>query len=73
MDDGRDANLFENDDAAYLVLVNEERQYSLWPEHLEVPGGWRVAHPRDTRQACLDFITAVWTDLRPYSLQQVRP
>ncbi|MFI5770956.1 MbtH family protein [Streptomyces sp. NPDC051658] len=61
-------NPFENDDARYLVLVNEENQHSLWPAFAEVPAGWTVTHGEDTRQACLDHINASWTDMRPKSL-----
>ncbi|MFJ3928502.1 MbtH family protein [Streptomyces sp. NPDC090022] len=61
-------NPFENDDARYLVLVNEENQHSLWPAFAEVPAGWTVAHGEDTRQACLDHINESWTDMRPKSL-----
>jgi MbtH protein len=32
-----------------------------------VPAGWRIVHPDDTRQACLDYVEANWTDLRPLS------
>ncbi|MGK5496590.1 MbtH family protein [Streptomyces sp. URMC 125] len=61
-------NPFEDNDATYLVLVNEEGQHSLWPSFAEVPAGWTAAHGEDTRQACLDYINANWTDLRPRSL-----
>ncbi|WP_328930655.1 MbtH family protein (plasmid) [Streptomyces sp. NBC_00190] len=61
-------NPFENDDARYLVLVNEENQHSLWPAFAEVPAGWTVAHGEDSRQACLDHINESWTDMRPKSL-----
>lgn len=63
-------NPFEDDDARYLVLVNHEDQYSLWPASIDVPAGWRTAHPEDTRQACLDHIEATWTDMRPRSLAE---
>jgi MbtH protein len=61
-------NPFEDPDARYLALVNDEGQYSLWPAFAEVPAGWQVAHPEDSRQACLDHIEASWTDMRPRSL-----
>lgn len=61
-------NPFENPDGSYLVLVNEENQHSLWPTFVEVPAGWTRAFGEDTRQACLDYIEANWTDLRPRSL-----
>ncbi len=61
-------NPFEDDEAEYLVLVNEENQHSLWPAFADVPDGWHVAHPRDSRQACLDYVEQHWTDMRPASL-----
>ncbi|WAX80936.1 MbtH family protein [Streptomyces sp. KMM 9044] len=61
-------NPFDDPDATYLVLVNHEAQYSLWPAFAEVPAGWTVAHEQDTRQVCLDYIEANWTDMRPKSL-----
>ncbi|MGH3722092.1 MAG: MbtH family protein [Pseudonocardiaceae bacterium] len=61
-------NPFEDDDGTYLALMNDEGQYSLWPAFIEVPAGWRVAHPHGTRQACLDHVSQHWTDMRPPSL-----
>ncbi|MGW3473107.1 MbtH family protein [Saccharopolyspora sp. NPDC000995] len=61
-------NPFEDADGTYLVLVNEEGQHSLWPSFIDVPSGWTVTHPEDTRQACLDHIEQNWTDMRPKSL-----
>ncbi|MFD3613164.1 MbtH family protein [Streptomyces atroolivaceus] len=61
-------NPFENPDGRYVVLVNHEGQHSLWPVFAVVPAGWTVAHPEDSRQACLDYIEEHWTDMRPKSL-----
>ncbi|WP_075731877.1 MbtH family protein [Streptomyces acidiscabies] len=61
-------NPFEDDDARYLVLTNDEGQHSLWPAFAEVPDGWTVAHPEGTRQACLEYVERNWTDMRPKSL-----
>ncbi len=61
-------NPFEQEDGVYLVLVNAERQHSLWPAAIAVPSGWTVVHGEDTRQACLDYVETHWTDLRPKSL-----
>ncbi len=60
-------NPFDDPDGTFLVLVNDEEQYSLWPTALEVPAGWSVSHEADTRQGCLDYVEANWTDLRPRS------
>jgi uncharacterized protein YbdZ (MbtH family)/acyl carrier protein len=55
-------------DGEFLVLVNKENQHSLWPAVVDIPVGWEVAHGRDSRQNCLDYVDAHWTDLRPASL-----
>jgi MbtH protein len=61
-------NPFENDDAQYLVLVNDELQHSLWPVFADVPAGWTVVLPAASRQECLDHVEKNWTDMRPKSL-----
>jgi MbtH protein len=61
-------NPFEDESASYYVLVNDEGQHSLWPAFADVPVGWHVTHPADTRPACLEFIEQEWTDMRPASL-----
>ena len=61
-------NPFEDENGSYLVLVNDEGQYSLWPGFVDVPGGWRICHPAASRQDCLDYVERTWTDMRPLSL-----
>lgn len=61
-------NPFEDEDANYFVLINEEGQHSLWPVFADVPDGWEIIFGEDKRQACLDFIEQNWTDMRPNSL-----
>ncbi|MGH3941365.1 MAG: MbtH family protein [Pseudonocardiaceae bacterium] len=61
-------NPFEDSTGSYLALINDEGQHSLWPAFVKVPAGWRVVHPPDTREACLDYIEQHWADLRPRSL-----
>ena len=61
-------NPFDDADGRFLVLVNDEGQHSLWPAFAEVPGGWTVAFEENTREACLEYVEAHWTDLRPRSL-----
>ncbi|MEV4683685.1 MbtH family protein [Streptomyces kurssanovii] len=61
-------NPFEDPQGRFLVLVNDENQHSLWPSFAEVPAGWRTVFGQDTRDACLAYVEANWTDLRPASL-----
>ena len=58
-------NPFDNEDGQFLVLVNEEGQHSLWPAFRQIPAGWTLVGPSGTRQTCLDWIEANWTDIRP--------
>ena len=61
-------NPFEDPDGRYLVLINDEGQYSLWPAFVEVPAGWTVRLAETDRQSALDHIDEHWTDMRPRSL-----
>ncbi|MFF0436267.1 MbtH family protein [Streptomyces sp. NPDC004327] len=61
-------NPFEDTEARYLALVNDEGQYSLWPAFAEVPAGWHVALGDASRAEALDHINGEWTDMRPKSL-----
>ncbi len=61
-------NPFEDPDAQYFVLINDEGQHSLWPVFADVPDGWEIIFGEDGRQECLDFIDKNWTDMRPKSL-----
>jgi MbtH protein len=61
-------NPFDDPDGSFVVLVNDEGQYSLWPVFADAPAGWTVVHPESDRQTCLDFVERTWTDMRPKSL-----
>ena len=63
-------NPFEDENAIYHVLTNDEGQHSLWPSFKEAPKGWAIIHGSDSRAACLEFINQHWTDMRPNSLVQ---
>ncbi|GAA2044065.1 hypothetical protein GCM10009839_54440 [Catenulispora yoronensis] len=54
----------------YVVVVNGEEQYSIWPGSKAVPAGWRALEVRGSRQECVDHVDEVWTDLRPRSLRE---
>jgi MbtH protein len=62
------SNPFEDPDAQYLVLVNDEGQHSLWPVFAPVPAGWDTAHGPAGRTDCLDHVNEHWTDMRPRTL-----
>ena len=62
------ANPFDDKDALFLVLRNEEGQYSLWPQLIKIPQGWRSVFGPVARQECVGFIDQQWTDMRPAAL-----
>ncbi|BAG20085.1 MULTISPECIES: MbtH family protein [Streptomyces] len=64
------ANPFEDDNAEYYVLVNDEGQYSIWPVFARIPEGWKTVHGAASRQECLDHVNENWTDMRPRSLAE---
>ena len=61
-------NPFDDAEASFLVLTNDEGQHSLWPQAIAVPEGWAVVFGSAPRQECLDYVEANWTDMRPKSL-----
>ena len=61
--------MFDDENAEFLALMNEEEQHSLWPAAKPIPAGW-VEKSRGTRTACLEYIEKSWTDMRPLSLRK---
>jgi MbtH protein len=57
------------DTRTYLVLVNPEEQYSLWPKDNPVPNGWRNVK-EGSKAECLQYVKENWTDMRPLSLRK---
>jgi MbtH protein len=51
----------------FVVVINAEEQYSIFPAGLDLPPGWAAAGFSGGRQACLDHIAEVWVDMRPKS------
>ena len=67
-------HMHETDEAAqdtreYLVVINNEEQYSIWLAGKPVPPGWREGGRRGSKQDCLSYIESVWTDMRPLSMR----
>ena len=56
-------------DLDYKVLVNDDGQYSIWPETKPAPAGWKETGPTGSKQEVLEWVKTNWTDLRPISLR----
>jgi MbtH protein len=54
----------------YKVVVNNEKQYSIWLAERENPLGWTDTGKTGTKVDCLAYIKEVWTDMRPLSLRE---
>jgi len=59
----------ESPDERWLVLVNDEEQYSIWRAASAVPAGWNIVGPPTSKTAALAYIESHWTDMRPKSLR----
>ncbi|AQZ61910.1 MbtH-like protein [[Actinomadura] parvosata subsp. kistnae] len=57
-------------EAQYVVVINHEEQYSIWPAGRDLPNGWRAAGVESGKSECLEHIARVWTDLRPISVRR---
>jgi MbtH protein len=60
----------EDDRMTYVVVVNHEEQYSIWPQYRDLPAGWHAAEKSGSKAECLEYINHVWTDMRPLSLRK---
>jgi MbtH protein len=61
-------NPFEDEERQYLVLVNGESQYSVWPSDLRIPAGWEPVLTGASLRECEQYVNETWKDLRPASL-----
>ncbi|MGW7104092.1 MbtH family protein [Streptomyces sp. NPDC054838] len=53
----------------FLVVANDEEQYSLWGADRPVPLGWHGQGFQGSKDECLAHIDRVWTDMRPRSVR----
>jgi MbtH protein len=60
----------DEDLSSYVVVVNDEEQYSIWRADRPIPAGWKDAGKRGAKAECLDHIARVWTDMRPASVRR---
>lgn len=62
---------FDRDGETFIVLVNHEEQYSIWPQWKAVPGGWQaVAGMQGDKKTVLEHVEKMWLDMRPLSLRK---
>jgi len=59
-----------NTNQSYIVVINHEEQYSIWAADREIPNGWKDVGKSGNKEECLNYISEVWTDMRPLSLRK---
>ena len=52
----------------FKVIVNDEEQYSIWPEQKAIPAGWHDKGFAGSKAEVTEYIDQHWTDVRPASL-----
>jgi MbtH protein len=58
------------DERTYMVVVNDEEQYSIWWTDRATPDGWNPVGKTGSKSDCLAHIETIWTDMRPLSLRK---
>lgn len=61
-------NIMFKDCMEWRVLVNNKKQYSIWPLDKAIPSEWNVDGMVGTKESCLDYISNQWTDMKPSEL-----
>lgn len=59
------SSIFDDPEASFLVLLNAQASYCLWPSYLIVPEGWDTVHGPVSRHDALAHIRTHWVDQRP--------
>ncbi len=54
----------------FYALINQEEQYSLWPDYKAIPEGWKAKCGPAPKEECLAYVEKMWTDMRPLSLRR---
>lgn len=58
----------EEDTTTYLVVVNHEEQYSIWPDYKEIPNGWRAVGKSGPKQECYQPELTKYKQTEPYKI-----
>ncbi len=62
----------DNPETEFLVVINDQEQYSIWPAYRPVPPGWYTVGVNGDKAHCLEHINNVWTDQRPKRLRDAQ-
>lgn len=51
----------------FIVLMNDKKEYSLWPSGKPLPDGWQPVNFSGTKEDCKTYIDEHWLALMPMS------
>ncbi|WP_028875512.1 MbtH family protein [Teredinibacter turnerae] len=54
-------NPFDNPAHTFLVLTNQQQEYSLWPTFVPTPKGWEPQFGPASRDECSAYVETHWT------------
>ncbi len=57
-------NPFDEPKNQFIVLINHNGQYSLWPEFRQIPSGWKNIFGPTTKNDCIQYVESNWQDIR---------
>ena len=60
----------ELDTTIYVVVLNNEDRYSIWPASEPIPAGWHDVGKHGTRHEVLQYIAEMWQDMRPRNVRR---
>ncbi|WP_027818884.1 MbtH family protein [Paraburkholderia bannensis] len=61
---------WDDENAEFEVVINQEEQYSIWPSYKQIPAGWQAVGKKGLKADVLAYIEEHWTDMRPASLRK---
>lgn len=61
---------WDDENAEFEVVINQEEQYSIWPSYKQIPAGWKAVGKKGLKADVLAWIEEHWTDMRPASLRK---
>lgn len=60
----------DNPNTEFIVVINHQEQYSIWPTYHPIPNGWQSVGVQGNKETCLAHIREHWTDMRPKRLKE---
>lgn len=66
MDNNQYLNPFDSEKLSFFVLLNQQGQYSLWPEFASQPIGWEIVLGPVSRSECVTYVEQHWKAINPF-------